>query len=380
MKFGNKLRVALSVPRPIAGILAAGLLALAAVPAQAAGDPVLSVTSGTNGCYALLAGQTIDAGVVCFVVNDNDTLDVTYATSDGWELTEAHLWVGEDQDGYPMAKNGNPKIGNFPYNSGNITGTTVYTFSVPLGNVQKFFDLGELGDSCGKAGTLYAMAHAAVRLVDGGGNVIQTETGWSEGEGAVQKGSWATRSAITLKVTCDDGPPPPPPTLGQETAMMFGNIVLNDGTDGICLEFVDTSKPKDGIADTWVDTFDSNRWGWQAGPLSTTGGVAANGVYVQEIWAAAGNNVLTKGTHVGDVTINVTDGNVTVTPVLFEGFGAKETHIYIGTTPVCSAAFGSDWKNTASTNVDTNGGVYVGVHLSVEAECQSNGNFCEAPK
>jgi hypothetical protein len=254
------------------------ILALGAAPAQA-NQAVLSVTSSDNGCYDLLAGQSIEAGDVCFAV-DGSSLTVTYNTEGGWQLTEAHLWVAYDQDGYPQAKNGNPKIGNFPYNSGDITGATSHSFSVPLGSA-----------------TIYAMAHAALRKVDGGGNVVQTETGWSDGEGAVQKGSWATRSAITLSVTCYE--PPKPPTIGQETAIMFGNIVLNNDSDGIC----------DGeIA--------ANRWGWQAGPLSANGGDLNDGTYQFDIWAAAGNNVLENGTLVGYVDIEVMSGSVSVTPVL----------------------------------------------------------------
>jgi hypothetical protein len=317
---------------------------------------VLSVTSGNDGCYDLLAGQTIDAGDVCFAV-EGDSLTVTYTTRDGWQLGEAHVWVGEDQDGYPQAKNGNPKIGNFPYNAGDITGATTYSFSVPLGNVQTMFDLENLSAYCAQSGTIYAMAHAVVELADASGNLAQTETGWGEGEGAVQKGSWATRSAITLSVTCNDAPPPPPPSLGQETALMFGNIELNDGTDGIC----DAHN-------------NSERWGWQAGPLSV-------GYYQNEIWAGAGQNDLSKGTLVGYVDIVVSDepapGNVIVTPMLLDGFTALSTNIYIGREPVCSAAFGKDWRSNASTDIDTSGGVYVGGHFSVGAECQANGNFCE---
>jgi len=327
----------------------AAFLALGSVAAQAAA--VLSVSSGVDGCYELLAGQTTDAGDVCYTV-DQQSLTVTYITEGGWELTEAQLWVGEDQDGYPMSKKGNPKIGNFPYNAGDITGATTHSFSVPLGNVQSVFDLDNLDAHCGESGTIYAMAHASVQLVDGNGSVVQSETGWSDGEPAVERGSWATRTVIDLSVTCDDGPTDPPSYFGQETALMLGNIVLNDGNDGIC------------------DDATAERWGWQDGPLAV-------GSYTNDTYAAAGNNVLSNGTLVGYVDIVVSSGNVTVTPVLFEGYEAEETHIYIGTAPVCSAAFGKDWKSNASTDIDTSNGVYVGVHFSVLGECNSNGNFCE---
>jgi len=54
--------------------------------------------SGTQ-CFDLLAGQHILAGSVCVRI-EGDDLAVTYSTTDGWELTETHLWVGTTKDGY----------------------------------------------------------------------------------------------------------------------------------------------------------------------------------------------------------------------------------------------------------------------------------------
>ncbi|MGA1824192.1 MAG: hypothetical protein ACMUIP_05955 [bacterium] len=82
-------------------------------------------------CQALLAGQTIDAGLVCVEVVGTD-LVVTYDTANGWELVETHLWVGDSLADMPQTKQGNPKIGNFPYNSGDITGATSYNVSISL--------------------------------------------------------------------------------------------------------------------------------------------------------------------------------------------------------------------------------------------------------
>jgi hypothetical protein len=106
----------------------------AALPAQAE-HAVLSVSSGNGGCYDLLAGQSIDAGDVCLAVDKlNENLTVTYSTQGGWELVEAHLWVGEILDAYPATKKGKPRMGNFPYNSMDITGATEYSFTVPRPN------------------------------------------------------------------------------------------------------------------------------------------------------------------------------------------------------------------------------------------------------
>lgn len=357
--FMKKCSFTQDVTGKIAGMGAAVLLAMGAVPAQA-DHGVMSVENGVGGCFDLLAGKTIDAGDVCFAVS-GDRLNVTYNTEGDWRLSEVHLWSGDVEDAYPMARNGNPKIGNFPYSSGDISGSSSYSFSLPLGSIQSFFDVSNLDAHCGESNTIYAMAHAAVERVDGSGNVLQSETGWSDGEGAVEKGSWATRTSINLGVSCDSTPPPPP-TLGQETAIMKANIVLNDETDGYC-RIVNS----DG---TVTDAFAAERWGWQAGPLG-------EGQHAFEVWAAAGRNDTSKGTLVGYVDINITSGNVSVTPVLYEGFSAEETHIYIGTEAACSGAFGRDWDELASTDLNTGNGVYVAVHFSIAAGCQENGNFCD---
>ena len=90
-----------------------------------------NVNGQQTACVTLYAGQDIDAGTVCYeIIGDN--LLVTYSTTGGWELTEAHFWSGCAADGYPSTPKGNPKIGNFPYNAGDITGATVYSFSVDL--------------------------------------------------------------------------------------------------------------------------------------------------------------------------------------------------------------------------------------------------------
>jgi hypothetical protein len=352
--------------------IAALLLSMGAVPAQAE-HAVLSVTSGENGCYDLLAGQTIDAGDVCFAVDETyENLTVTYNTADDWELTEAHLWLGDVLDAYPATKKGNPKIGNFPYNSGDITGLTTYSFTVPLGSVQEHFDLNNLDDYCpdGATGTIYAMAHAAVRRVDGNGNVVQTETGWSAGERVVEKGSWATRTEIQLEVTCENGPPPPS-GRGQETAIMFGSI----GFD----ELLDNCTNNQGVS---PDNVSDSRWGWQDGPLM-------EGQYMNPIYAGAGQSDITKGTHVGDVIIDVMSGMVLVQINLYldyenNPYVVEDTHVYVGTEPVCSANFCNAWTSGSTSltavEIDTSSGVYVGVHLALEGACNDNGNFCPEPE
>lgn len=85
---------------------------------------------GTPVVYDLIAGRHILAGNLS-VVNDENNLYVTYNTTDGWALTEMHLYVGMLQY-TPMTKKGNPIPGRFPYKATFSGGKTSYTVVIPL--------------------------------------------------------------------------------------------------------------------------------------------------------------------------------------------------------------------------------------------------------
>ena len=252
---------------------------------------------GVNGipaeyCTTLFAGQDIDAGTVCVEVvdtGDTETLYITYNTTGGWELVETHLWVGTALTDMPQTRKGNPKIGNFPYKSGDITGQTTYTFIV---------DLAQFGGEATLCATdLLAAAHAALQLVDDGGTVIQTETGWGNGDPMVERGSWATYFGIQF--TCADVPP----GQNSETAFAF------DCVDALC--FIDI--PDEGF----------NRWGW-------TNGAYGPGTYYLDIYAGAGQCDITKGTLVGLLTVEYDGATATITYNTCGDYTMTETHLYVG--------------------------------------------------
>ena len=159
---------------------------------------------------------------------------------------------------------------------------------------------------------------------------------------------------------------------------MFGSL----GFDVL----LDNCETNQGIS---PDNVSDSRWGWQDGALYTDGGLNFDGIYVNPIYAGAGQSDITKGTHVGDVVIDVSSGMVVVQIYLFPDYEGndyviEDTHVYVGSEPVCSANFGNAWTN-GSTNLtavqlDTSNGVYVGVHLSLEGACNGNGNFCPKPE
>lgn len=262
-------------------------------------------------CNTILAGQYIEAGEVCVKVQ-GDFLSVTYNTVDGWQMTEAHLWAGTDMALMPAAKNGNPKIGNFPYNSGNITGATSYSFSVPLADV-----FGAPADLCGTGG--YLAAHTALRRDNGSGG-YETQTGWVDGQQINTKGSWAMYSSLLF--TC---PPDPKIVIAQPecgeigTGFAFGEkTFLADGDD---LTVLEGKNP-------------TNRWGWQfTVPVG-------DGETVQDIYVGAGQNDTSKGTLVGTVTVVRGGGEIKVFYDMDEGFVMSQTHLYVGTTYIATVAPG----------------------------------------
>ena len=118
------------------------------------GDPVV---------WTLTAGQTINVGTVTVENNETD-LTVTYQTITGWGITETHLYVG-DCALVPRNKQGVPVPGQFPYTSGpHSPPVTTWEYTISLSNL----------DAC-----YCVYAHAAVTMVDAGGNDIGGgETGW----------------------------------------------------------------------------------------------------------------------------------------------------------------------------------------------------------
>ena len=123
----------------------------------------------------LVAGQTINAGQVV-LSHDAVNLYVTYLASNGWTLSEVHLYVGT-ADGVPRNKTA-IQIGQFPYSATNLNEIAQYTFTIPLLGLQK--------DEHGYA----IFAHAVVKNSSG------QETAWS---------NCTYKPLITLKTHFTDG-------------------------------------------------------------------------------------------------------------------------------------------------------------------------------
>lgn len=287
-------------------------------------DIITVVTDNGDGvaCSDLVAGQNTVVGSVC-VVADEVGLCFTYSTTGNWFLQETHLWAGQNISEMPQNRKGNPKIGQFPYGEEDLYSQD-YQVCIPyevLGLTPELI--------CEEDQLVLFAAHAALyKLV--AGEVVQEETGWSDGAPITDKGSWAMYGSVTL--TCERDDPDPPPTYGDcETAFAFGPQQLNTLPDPL-----DPTKPL------------TARWGWQNGPI------LPGEVVVKPIFAAAGQNTPSNGTHVGYLFITYNANNtVTVVYDMLEGFVMTETHLYVGHSNIETAApgqFGHSHENLATDN------------------------------
>jgi Ca-activated chloride channel family protein len=128
--------------------------------------------------------SAIDVGYIT-LTNDQDYLYVTYVTTDGWYITEAHLHVTDADDTtdvFPLTKKDNPKVGQFEYSAEDLN-TQEHTFEVPW--------------TFGSGATLDIAAHAVVQKEVGEiliecvpTPVYQVETAWGEGDTFNDK-NWA---------------------------------------------------------------------------------------------------------------------------------------------------------------------------------------------
>jgi hypothetical protein len=257
-------------------------------------------TLGSNvNSVKLVAGQSIDAGLVTFDDVDTDgngqtdALQVTYSTKDGWVLSEIHLFVGNSLTSLPTTKSGNPQIGLFPYKSGAISTTSIIV-TIPFS---------ELGFSCANTEDYFVAAHASVKK---GG---QSESAWGDGQRLVTRGNWAMY--FTIFISCDTTPSNIEYTI--EKAFAYNANYSNCFTE--YSEFNENG----------------NRWGWTNGPL-------ANGNYTFDVYATAGQCDITKGTKVGNLIVNYTGSTATVTmnisgtnPATGMAYGLEEFHLYAGT-------------------------------------------------
>jgi hypothetical protein len=271
-------------------------LALAACSAstETPTDDTSRVTSALvelqgGGCAPLIANQTINAGTVCASIS-GDNLKVEFNAANGWTMSDARLWAGLNLADVPQDANGDPLISQMPYKSGALANVTYYSFLVPL----SAFGLSHEA-SCDPT-KIFLVAKAAM-LKD-----YKFAIAWG---GDTKLGTWALYFDETLTCKKEE----PPPLESCETAFAYGV------GDASC--FIGMSSGRNTIS----------RWGWTNGPL-------AEGSYWFDIYAAAGQCDLSKGTNVGTLTVHYQGGTAQVCYNEFQGVTLSETHLYVGNDPL----------------------------------------------
>ena len=261
-----------------------------------AAAPATAQVCGTPQMVTLFAGQTVDAGSM-IVENDANNLYVTFSTTDPWLLSETHLHVADSLAGIPTNKKGNPQIGNFDYQRSYDPLGTEDTYVIPKVNL-----------SLDENDAIVIAAHAVVVQVDDSGTIIENETGWGAGDRFVDRGSWATYFQYTWQ-DCGGGDD----DSKTETAFAYN--------DEFATCFIGADFDGDGVDDGF------NRWGWSNGAL-------AEGSYTFDIYAGAGQCDLSKGTYVGQLTVDYSNGVANVTFTTFSLYNMVETHLYVGNEPL----------------------------------------------
>jgi len=118
---------------------------------------------------AIIAGQNQTAGQIT-VSADADNIYILYQTTGNWYLTEYHAHVTNSCDPYsfPVTKKGSPIPGQFDYKAPVDPPNQQVVVTIPW------------GDLWGEEELCFA-AHCVVKEIVGG-QVIQTQTGWGDGE------------------------------------------------------------------------------------------------------------------------------------------------------------------------------------------------------
>lgn len=109
-----------------------------------------------------------------------------------------------------------------------------------------------------------------------------------------------------------------------------------------------------------LEEYDFSRWGWSIGPLT-------EGDYTYDIYAAAGQCDIEKGTLVGTVDVSYSGGNVDVTYNIDDAYEVEETHTYAGYDPVASDKQGRPTVAPGQYTIGENleGEIYVIAHAVV---------------
>jgi hypothetical protein len=302
-----------------AGVLGAGASAFAFVPLSV--SPAQAAACGTTS-WNLIAGQHNDVGTIT-VENDTTNLYVTFSLDDP-DFPDAvfgnlHVWVGSSLLTLPVAGNGQPIPGQFPFQY-DATGKKTYTFTIPLGTVS-LPDLTTLCPVGQDPVKLYVVAHAEVFL-DGDTTAEEHETAFG-GDEPGPGPRWWLYAQYTVCCT-----PSTDTNYVCQTAFAKGNKITV-----VADHHVFTTDPKANPEVLPSLALTKNRWGWA---IKVKKGVPAD----YPIWAGAALNNTKKGRLVGNLHVEWDGSNVSVAYQLSGANLLEEVHVYASDTPPTTIAPG----------------------------------------
>lgn len=233
-------------------------------------------------------------GAVHIVPNSNGTVTVTYAMERGFVMEETNLHLGSALLPSTLAA--------FPYKN-EVGALTSKSYNIPMEKCDFF--VAAHATVCGTRNAFEAAA-AAVRPLTTTSRESLTRT---RGKVAATGGSPTT--------TVSGGVVDSAAAMGCETAFAF------DPVSGKCFDQFKWPVAKGGKDD------DIERWGWSIGPLEPR-----SDSYDFQIYAAAGQCDLTKGTLVGSLSVVYNGPVAQATYNMDPGFTMKKTHLNIDNLPL----------------------------------------------
>ena len=126
-----------------------------------------------------LAGQYQDAGDVTITQEVDTAVSILITMQNGYSLNKYHIYFGAEQELPKTKRHGNPKIGKFNYNSGNLGSVPSIELRIPINPD---------GDK------------PVVIAVHGEVSGPTNETAWGEGEQITLGGSWAMFNRFVIDV------------------------------------------------------------------------------------------------------------------------------------------------------------------------------------
>ena len=111
---------------------------------------------------------------------------------------------------------------------------------------------------------------------------------------------------------------------------------------------------------TCFDQYEFDRWGWTIGPIS-------EGDYTYDVYAAAGQCDISKGTLVGTVNVSYAGGEISVEYNIDSAYSISEEHTYAGAGPIPVDGDGKPTVAPGQYYIEDNlsGEIYVILHTVV---------------